>query len=99
MKKLESLLPFSMKFRGIDTESMPGHFPTSHLYNWHACPGSDNKNLARRGGGKRRGEWEGDGRGVMGGEGERGRGLGEVGGWRAKVGGGGGRRGRGGGEG
>ena len=28
-----------------------------YLYKWHACPGSYNKNLARRGGGKRGGEW------------------------------------------
>ena len=35
-------------------------------YKWHACPGSYNKNLARRGEGKKGGEWEEDERGVMG---------------------------------
>ena len=44
-----------------------------YIYKWHACPGSYNKTLARRGGGKRGGEWEEDERGVMGeGQGERG---------------------------
>ena len=35
-----------------------------YIYKWHACPGSYNKTLARRGGGERGGEWE-DERGVM----------------------------------
>ena len=39
----------------------------ANLNKWHACPGSYNKTLARRGGGKRGGAWEKDERGVMGG--------------------------------
>ena len=38
----------------------------ANLNKWHACPGSYNKTLARRGGEKRGGEWEEDERGVMG---------------------------------
>ena len=45
-----------------------------YIYKWHACPGSYNKNLARRGEGKKGGEWEEDERGVMGGEGQEERG-------------------------